>query len=248
MSATARSAPHAPTADPAHAGARTEPRAAAGWAGLGYVGIFVLAVFGNFLAVGAVLDPGDASATATALAEAEGRFRLGATAFLVIVLLDVVVAWALHVLLRGVHADLSLLAAWFRLAYTVVLGVALVFLHLALLRSGGGPGDDREVLLALQAFDFTFVAGLAAFGVHLVLVGRLLLAAGASRVLAWLLVAAGAAYVLDTVAHLLLADYEAWSGVFLAVVAVPSVLGELGLTIWLLRVATGRRPVPTRVG
>ena len=105
------------------------------------------------------------------------------------------------------------------------------------------------MLLALRAFDFTWVAGLAAFGVHLILLGRLLLlTADGPRVLAWVLVAAGTAYVVDTVAHLALADYEAWSTPFLVLVGLPSVVGELWLTIWLLRVATGRRTPPVAAG
>jgi hypothetical protein len=41
-----------------------------------------------------------------------------------------------------------------------------------------------------------------------------------------------------------LPDYTARADVFLAIVAVPSVVGELGVTVRLLLVATGRRPVP----
>ncbi len=227
----------------------TLPRAAARWAGLGYLAIFVLAIFANFVALGAVLDPGDAAGTATRLAESQATFRLGTLAFLAIFLLDFVVAWALNVLFRPVHADLALLAAWFRLGYTVMLGVALVFHYVALLLVGDGAAStgatDPQVLLALQAFDFTWVAGLAAFGVHLVLIGRLLLlSADAPRLLGWLLVTAGTAYAMDTAAHIVLSDYESWSSVFLALVAVPSVIAEMSLTVWLLLVATGRRRPP----
>lgn len=244
---TARTGTTAPDR-PVRAGATT-PRAAARVAGIGYLAIFVLAIVANFLALGPVLDPGDAGATAGALAESQTAVRIGATAFLAIFALDIAVAWALHVLFRRVHGDLSLLAAWFRLGYTVMLGTALVFLFTALLLVGdpvlAGSGTDAQVLLALRAFDFTWVAGLAAFGVHLVLVGRLLLLGDRGpRWLAWTLVTAGSAYVVDTVAHLALADYEAWSSTFLVLVALPSVVGELGLTVWLLRVATGRRSAP----
>jgi hypothetical protein len=231
----------------------TAPRTAALWAGLGYVAIFVLAVFANFLALGSVLDPGDAAATASALADGQATFRLGAVAFLLIFLIDIAVAWALFALFRGVQHDLALVSAWFRLAYTVMLGVALVFLWLGLQLVGdtaaAAGATDAQVLLALQAFDFTWVAGLAAFGVHLVLMGRLLLMTSqAPRFLGWLLVVAGTAYAVDTVAHLALADYEHYANVFLAMVAVPSVLGEMSLAVWLLLVATGRRPAPTRPG
>ncbi len=226
----------------------TAPRAAARWAGLGYVALFFLAIFANFLAVGAVLQPDDAHATFVGLSTSEGMFRLGTAAFLAVFLIDLIVAWALYVLFRGVHRDLSLLAAWSRLVYTVFLGVSLVYLFRALaLVDVGGPRVrlENEVLLALRSFEFIWIVGLAAFGVHLVLLGRLLLAAqNAPRWLGWAVTAAGSAYVLDTLAHVVLADYTAYADLFLAMVAVPSVVGELGVTIWLLLVAAGRRPVP----
>lgn len=227
----------------------TSPRTAAGWAAAGYLAIVVLAVFANFLALAPVIQPGDAAGTAAALRESEAAFRLGAVAFLGIFLIDVVVAWALWVLFRPVHRDLSMLSAWFRLTYTVVLGAALGFLYAALWLTGApgalGESQDDAVLLALQTFDFTWVAGLAAFGAHLVVLGVLLLEARGPRWIAWLLLAAGTAYVLDTVAHLVLTDYEASADLMLAVVAVPSVLGEMSLAVWLLLVARGRRPAPT---
>lgn len=237
-------------AEEAPRGQDTPGRNAAAWAAGGYVAIFILAIFANFLALEAVLQPGEAAATAAALRENEGMFRWGAAAFLGIFVIDVVVAWALYVLFRPVQRDLSLLAAWFRLTYTVVLGAAIGFLYaaawLADAPSGLAPGTaDDGVLLALQVFEVTWVVGLAAFGAHLVVVARLLLAAAGPRWLGWLLVIAGSAYIVDAIAHLVLADYEAYSGVFLAIVAAPSVLGELSLTGWLLWVATGRRRLPT---
>lgn len=241
MTTTALPATSAPARDAA-------PITAARWAAAGYLAIFVLAIFGNFLALGSVLQPGDATGTAEALREAEGTFRLGVAAFLGIFLADVVIAWALYALFRPVHRDLSLAAAWFRLTYTVVLGAALAFLYAALWLAGspgafGGAADDA-ILLALQTFDFTWVAGLAAFGVHLVMMGRLLLLAAGPRWLGWVLMVAGAAYVIDTVAHIVLADYESYSDLFLAVVAIPSIVGELSLTVWLVMIALGRRPAP----
>lgn len=229
-------------------GPTTAPRTAAVWAAGGYLAIFVLAIFANFLALSPVIQPGDAAATATALQDSETSFRLGAVAFVGIFIVDVLVAWALWVLFRPVHHDLSLLSAWFRLTYTVVLGAALGFLYAAIWLASTpdalGEANDEAVLLALQTFDFTWVAGLAAFGGHLVVLGLLLLKASGPRWIAWLLLAAGAAYAVDTVAHLLLTDYEASADLFLAIVAVPSVIGEMSFTVWLLLVATGRRVAP----
>jgi hypothetical protein len=48
------------------------------------------------------------------------------------------------------------------------------------------------------------------------------------------LVVAGAAYITDTVANALLANYDDFETLFLIIVAVPSVVGELWLGLWLL--------------
>jgi hypothetical protein len=227
----------------------TASRTAAGWAAGGYLAIFVLAIFANFLALSPILQPGDAAGTAAALQESETSFRLGAVAFVGIFVIDVLVAWALWVLFRPVHRDLSMLAAWFRLTYTVVLGAALGFLYAALWLAGTpgalGESQDDAVLLALQTFDFTWVAGLAAFGAHLLVLGVLILKARGPRWIVWLLLTAGTAYILDTLAHLVLANYEASADLFLAIVALPSVIGEMSFAGWLLLLATGRRATPT---
>jgi hypothetical protein len=226
----------------------TSPRAAAGWAAGGYLAVFVLAIFANFMALAPVLQPGDPTATAAALRDSETAFRLGAVGFLGIFVIDVFIAWGLWVLFRPVHRDLSLLTAWLRLTYTVVLGAALAFLYAALWLTATpgafGDGHDEAVLLALETFDFTWVAGLAAFGAHLVVLGVLLLKARGPRWIAWFLLAAGAAYVVDTVARLVLADYQASADLFLAIVAALSVVGEMSFAVWLLLVATGRRTPP----
>ncbi len=220
------------------------PRTAPLIAGLSYLAIFALAVFANFAVLMRVKVPGDATATTANLAASPGMVRLAVAAFLIVFLLDVAVSWALYVILRPAGVRTSLLAAWFRLTYTVFLGVGLTFLHLSV--GLAESGRSEATLLALDAFDITWLIGLSAFGVHLVLVGGLLVTSRmAPRALGAVLVVAGLAYVVDTFAHVLLADYAAVADAFLVMVAVPSVLGELGLTVWLLSRARRPRRVPS---
>ncbi|MDO8106365.1 DUF4386 domain-containing protein [Isoptericola sp. b441] len=218
------------------------PRRAARVAGVGYLVIYVLAVLANFGVRNRLVVDGDASATAANIAENLGLFRLGLVAFLAVFLVDLVIAWALHVALRRVHHDLSMLAAWSRLAYSVMLGAGLVFFAQVPVMLGGaypdalGAATDAQVMLAVRSFDAAWLIGLAVFGLHLVLVAALLLRSGyAPRVLAALLALAGVAYLADTVAHLVLPDYGAVASVMLAVVALPSMVGEGWFGLWLLR-------------
>jgi hypothetical protein len=63
------------------------------------------------------------------------------------------------------------------------------------------------------------------------LLGRII---GQPRIIAFFLVVAGIMYIVDTSAHFLLADYKAYASIFLALVAIPSIVGEMSFSIWLL--------------
>ena len=221
----------------------TNPRTAAVIAGIGYVILFVLAIFANFFVREGLVVTDDAQTTAANIAESEGLFRLGMASFLVIFLVDVVVAWALYIVFRRANRDVSLVAAWFRLVYTLFLGIALIYLFQALqFLSGSGfleafdtAQREAQALIALDTFNSAWLIGLAAFGVHLIVLGGLILRSGAApKALGYVLIVAGAAYVIDTVAHSLLGNYSDHETGFIIMVAVPSVIAEGWMGLWLL--------------
>jgi len=41
-------------------------------------------------------------------------------------------------------------------------------------------------------------------------------------------------YVVDTSAHIMLPNYSNYSSIFLALVAIPSIIGEMSFAVWLL--------------
>lgn len=231
-------------------------RRAAVIAGTGYLAIFVLAIFANFFVRNALIDPSDATATFSNIAESESLFRLGMVAFLLVFIIDVIVAWALYTVFKPVNREISMLAAWFRLVYTAMLGMSLVFLFTAA-RIVSGMGylsavDPKQaetpVMLLLDAFNYGWLIGLACFGVHLLLLGYLLIASGsAPKALGIVLGMAGAAYLLDTLANMLLSNYADYATPFLVIVAIPSVIGELAFAAWLLARA-GKQPAGIGLG
>ncbi len=219
------------------------PRRAALIAGIGYVLLFVLALFANFVVREGLVVADDAQTTATNIAESNTLFRLGLVAFLAIFLIDIVVAWALHLVFRTQHHDLSLVAAWSRLVYTVFLGVAAIFFFQALAFYDstavadvmGAAERNAQALVGLDLFNSAWLIGLAAFGLHLIVLGFLVArSAGTPRWLGLLMIVAGAAYIIDTTAHTVLADYADHADAFLAMVAVPSVVAEGWFGLWLL--------------
>lgn len=217
--------PPATTRPPAPDHARSDPPAtldagrAARVAGLGYLVIFVLAVAAN-----TVLSTADLPAVGT-VPEPGVAVRVAVAAFLVVAVVDVLVAWALHVLLAPEEPQLSLLAAWLRVVHAVLMTAGAVVL----------------TSLGESVFTALWMAGLLFFGGHLVLLASLLRSRGVAPWLPRLLTVAGAAYALDTLLHLTLADYDAVAPLMLLIVAVPSVVGELWLAVWLVRGAPVRR-------
>lgn len=217
----------------------------------------VLAVFGMFSAMvlESLVVPGDAPATADRILGARWLFGSSLVTWLVVVVADVAIAVTLYLLLRPVSHTLSLLAAALRLVYAAVLAAVLVnlfdaFRLLTGAQGAAGLGEQQPQAMALAALD-TFSAGfllaLVLFGVHLLLLGSLLYRSRfVPRVLGVLLVAAGVGYIADSLAGLLLADH---GGLVSAILLTPAVLGELGLTAWLLlRGVRVPRPVTRQAG
>ncbi len=244
-----------PSASPA--GGSMSTRKAALIAGAAYLGLFFLGVFANFFVLEGLVVAGDATATVANIRESESLFRAGLVGFLAIFVLDIVIAWALFVIFRPINRDFSLLTAWFRLVYTTMLGVATLFLFLTLEVASGAeyltafaPGQlDAQALMYLNAFNWTWLIGLMMFGIHLLLLGYMIVKSRSiNPLLGYVVMVAGSAYVIDTLAHAMLGNYADYETLFLMIVAIPAVIGEFAMTLWLLfraGKADALAPVPT---
>lgn len=184
---------------------------------------------------------GDIEATIRNVTAHEGLFLLGSFCYLITFLCDVLVAWALYVLLVPAHPSLSLLTAWFRLVYTVIALVALtkMFSVFRLLQAPDPVPSQIDLLLRLDSYEWD--VGLVFFGIHLLLLGFLVYLSGyIPRVLGILLAINGVAYLIDSLRPYLYPDAELG---FLMVLY----FGELIFMVWLF--AGGRRlqePAATR--
>jgi hypothetical protein len=196
-----------------------KPRTLAVTAGISYLIIFFAAIFANFFVLESIgRDP------LVAIQQNHMLVRFGILAFLITVVFDVVVAWALYELYRQHH--LSGLSTYFRMMHAAIMGVAVFALPVALVSS-----TSQEILRQVDIFNIIWLIGLFFFGIHLILLGRII---GKPKLIAIFLSIAGIMYMIDTGAHFLLADYESYSSIFLALVAVPSIVGEMSFSIWLL--------------
>ncbi len=223
--------------------AHLSPRNAALVAGISYIPVFVIGIFANFFVLEELVVTGDAATTVNNIIGSESLFRMGIAGFVIIGIFDLVVAWGLYVFLKPINKDLALLAAWLRLTYTIIAGVALISLFIVLdLLSGAdylaGLGSDQlsaQVMIFLNAYEFGWRIGIVFFGLHVLALGYLIFRSGyVPRILGILLMIATVGYLVSVFSSFLLSNYADYETVFLVILAVPAVIAELSLTIWLL--------------
>jgi hypothetical protein len=205
-------------------------------AGLGLLIMAILAPIANFGVLQKLIVPGDVTNTANNIIASAGQFRIGISLFLIVAILDVVVAWALYFLLKPVNKGLSLLAAWFRIVYAAIFVSALNNLMIVLqLLKGSDYLKAFEtnqlhalVTLSLNAFTDGWDVGLAIFGLSLLIVGYLVFKSGyLPKFLGILVVIAGLGYLIDSFGKLLSPNYN-------ATIAMFTFIGEVLLIFWLL--------------
>jgi hypothetical protein len=235
----------------------TTARQRARLAGVLYLLIVIGGAFAEAFVRSAVTVPGDPAATAGRILAAEASYRWAAAAELLVFTFDITVALLLYELLRPVGRSLARLATMFRLV-AVALLAQNVQNHLAPLGLlGGAPymsvlgeGPLRAMaLFSLKMHATGYGISLVFFGAHLLILGVLVSRAEfLPRILGWLLVAAGAGYLLNSFAGIAAPGVAKllfpWS-------LLPGFVAELGLTLWLLVVGLDPRKweeVATRTG
>lgn len=188
-------------------------------AGASYWVIFFVAIFANFF----VLESLGNNPLET-IQQSNVMVRVGILAFMITVLLDVIVAWALYEIFRT-H-PLSLLSTLFRMMHASIMGVAIFALPAVL-----NLDTNEEILKQIDTFNTTWLLGLFFFGVHIILLGIII---SKPRMITFFLFLAGIMYMVDTAAHFTLQNYEQYASILLILVLIPSILGEMSLAIWLL--------------
>ena len=204
--------------------------------GFSLLAISILAPIGYFGIIQNLIVTGDAATTVNNIKTSEGAFRIGIGCLIINAVLDLVIAWALYIVLIPVNKGISLLSAWFRIAYTVILVVALSSLVNVLQLLGGAeylstfePNQlTTKVMLLISSYENVWNLGYVLFGIHLILLGYLVYKAGYfPKFLGILIIIAGLGYFIDAMGSLLSANYD-------LNIAIYTFIGEPLLLIWLL--------------
>lgn len=176
----------------------------------------------------------DAETTLQNLQTSQTLMKTGILAWIVVLVCDLVVCWALYHYFKHVHRSLSLLSSGLRLLYSSWLAVAIVQLvYIFPLLSSTDP-DAGLVMNQFQAFEQIWSAGLIIFGLHLLTLSHLSLQSrNIPRIFGWLLALAGFSYLLVHSVKWILPG-----GLFVEqmenLLSMPMAVGELAFAFWLL--------------
>lgn len=164
----------------------TTPRASrlARRTGFAYLGIIATGIFAEFAVRGSLVVDDDPLATAENIAASPGLFGVGVGADVVMIALDVIVAFGLLGLLRHVNRRLAVTAAVLRLIQGAVIAINLMNLVRALgfardaVNADGTvlAGPAQDALEAVERHALGYDAGLIAFGLSCLILAWLLIA------------------------------------------------------------------------
>ena len=210
-------------------------------AGLLYLIIIVCAGFSQGYVRSTLIVPGEAAKTAGNIIASVDLFRLGFVSDLIAFMSDLAVAIIFYILLKPVNNTLSLLAASFRLvSHPAIASVNLLNHYAALLLLSGSDylkvfeADQLYALalLFLNIHKYGYLIAGAFFGLHCLLLGYLLFKSNLfPSIFGIFMVFASLGYLTESFGIFL---FPAFETLFAWIVAVPAVIAELSLCLWLL--------------
>lgn len=217
----------------------TSPQSKARAAGLFWLITFMTGAFAMYIG-GKFIVNSDAALTARNILANETFFRVGAVSNLVATGCYLTATVLVYELLKPVNRAISLLAAFFSLLGCCIGAIYFLFNLAALVFLAGTAylsvfTPEQLQALALTSFRLGARAnelGLVFFGLHILLVGRLIIASTfLPRVLGVLLVIGGLCYLINSFAGFLALPFASY---LFPLIVLPAFFAELALSLWLL--------------
>lgn len=205
----------------------------AGWS---LIAMAIVAGIGYGYAFGTIYVKDDSAATLGNILQQRAMLPIVITTYSIMLLLDVVVAWALYKFFLTTNPVLAKLSAWLRVVYCVWLAVAILQLYYAQDLSAMKGADANVVMCYIDCFLGVWSQGLIVFGMHLLLIGALACRTAAiPKLISGLAFFAGLAYMGTNILQQTWVGYMLHKATVEAVLSLPMALGELLLAVWLIR-------------
>lgn len=205
-------------------------------AGICYLLIILLGVFGQVVVRNSLIVAGDAAATVANISESLWLWRLGIIGDIAMHILDIPLMIILYLLLRPIHQIIALLALVLNIIQTAVLAVNKLTLIIPLILIGdtGYVLPDQinaQIMLLINVHNYGFGLGLIFFGFACIAYGYLIFASKYfPGVIGIFMVAAGMCYLVNSLVLILIPSISPFVFPLLGV----CLLAELSLSLWLL--------------
>ncbi len=211
-------------------------RTAALVVGLTILVMALIAPFSELFIYPKLINPTNAAETVKNITSNKTLFVSAIFGYLLTFSGDIVVSWALYILMKPVNEPLSLLTAWIRLVFSVMALVALLNLVAVFklltnhdyLIMFGQTQLYAQVMLYLTTFRSGYHFGILFFSIHLILLGYLVFKSHyIPNIMGLLLIISGIGYLTDTLKPFLFPDFN------LRFITI-TFFGELIFMLWLL--------------
>lgn len=199
------------------------------WSILSGISLLVMAVAAG-IAYGFIFNSfyveGDISATMLKIDANRALYFTGGALWCLVFITDLIVTYGFYRFLMPIHKSLAYVSGILRLVYSMMLGIAIIFLFLKI--------PDKFMVI--------WSAGLFIFGFHLITTGLAVMRSTVFlKVLGVLLIIAGTGYSLTHGIQTFLPHATNLVGNLETILVVPMTIGELFFGLWLL-VRGGKSP------
>jgi hypothetical protein len=205
-------------------------------AGIGLLVMAIAAPFAELYVLPKLIIPYMTRETAANIQAHESLFTAAIYAYFITFICDLIVAWALYILLKPVNEHLSLLTALFRWVYTVIAIMALMNLITALgllttpkyLTIFEKDQLYAHAMISIRAFKNHWYFGISLFAIHLYLLGYMVIRSTyIPKILGILLIITGTGYLLNSIRPYFFPSISIDFALF-------TFFGELVFMLWLL--------------
>lgn len=211
--------------------------------GVAYALVFAISIVGNGFYLETVLTKGNWQETYQNIVAHPLVFRIGISSWFLVIICDIIVAWGLFLLFKSTNKALSLLSAWMRLIFAAIYSIG--FLQLfelstlihdnAYIHSFNQSQLVTQTMLSMKHYESYVNLSFIFFGIHIGLLAYLVVQSKLiSKAIGYALFTASIGYLINSFGSFLSKDFANNQYLFIALVAIPAIISELSLCLFLI--------------
>lgn len=211
--------------------------------GVAYALVFTISIIGNGFFLEKVLEKGNWLETYQNIVDHPLTFRIGISSWFLVIICDVIAAWGIYLLFKSTNKELALLTAWMRIIFASIYAIGFLQLfELSILIHDNIYIDTftqsqlvTQTMLSMKNYESYVNLSFLIFGIHIGLLSYLISRSNLiSKVIGYALIVACVGYLINSFGSFLSKDFANNQYLFVVFVAIPAIISELSLTIFLI--------------